>query len=58
MGYRLLGLGELVGSMGKNTAFGWPSSCDDDFVEFTTVPGNFTAKEITDLHRYAGLDVL
>jgi hypothetical protein len=56
-GYQLLGLETLIGKACQNTAFGWPSSHDDDFIEFTTVPGNFSAEEIRALYRDAGLNV-
>jgi hypothetical protein len=57
-GFRLLGLDRLIGSTGENTAFGWPSTSGDDYVEFAAVPGVFSAREIQDLYRDAGLAVL
>jgi len=52
MAYQMLGLADCLGAPGEATAFAtrYPMS---EYVEFSVVPGQFTAKEIDDLRRWA-----
>ena len=56
-GFQLMGLEELIGVPGENTAFGEPLSWKADCLEFHTIPGRFSAEEIQTLYREAGLGV-
>jgi hypothetical protein len=48
-GYRLLGLEEVIGQLGPNTAFTTTGCSTNDKIELHVVPGHFSAEQVLEL---------